>query len=199
MFLISRASLKKHNLLWLHRRGLPAAFLFTLTSIYALVAEEPERLGCCSLLRHLRGSYILPLNIRMQSFLTIDLMYCSGVSILHSCGCNYICLSVVGLLHEGYERPDHALQCPMSAISADCSRHGMKHLSPPLGHSVLSRISRSHEKVSSPCSLLAQSFCIRPEYDTQAPFSFFERPDKWEAWEAWAHDSMQIIGIFLQT
>ena len=143
MFLISRASLKKHNLLWLHRRGLPAAFLFTLTSIYALVAEEPERLGCCSLLRHLRGSYILPLNIRMQSFLTIDLMYCSGVSILHSCGCNYICLSVVGLLHEGYERPDHALQCPMSAISADCSRHGMKHLFPPLGHSVLSRISRA--------------------------------------------------------
>ena len=57
MFLISRASLKKHNLLWLHRRGLPAAFLFTLTSIYALVAEEPERLGCCSLLCHLRFIY----------------------------------------------------------------------------------------------------------------------------------------------
>ena len=63
-------------------------------------------------------------------------------------------------------------------------------LFPPLGHSVSTRISCSHEKVSSLCNLLAQSFCVRPEYDTQAPFSFFERPDKWEAW---THDSMQII------
>ena len=74
MFLISRASLKKHNLLWLHRRGLPAAFLFTLTSIYALVAEEPERLGCCSLLRHLNIYFAAEHQDAIISYYRLDVL-----------------------------------------------------------------------------------------------------------------------------